>query len=174
MFENFNFGKTGFKTSVFEKHFISFSCILFIKYYALRSFCIKLIFFSFKKLVFPEFRSFEPVSQPIEIAIKILVWLYVFRSMLDWFWINRRHFWLIKYIFRSIEIRIESFLKPFFLTCFVTFKLFQKLFSLYSIGPRLLARFLSFSLKFLQVFLSSYTGKTLLPFLFHLFSFFLH
>ena len=32
--------------SVFEKNFISYSCILFIKYYALRSFCIKLLCFS--------------------------------------------------------------------------------------------------------------------------------
>ena len=36
------------------------------------------------------------------------------------------------------------------------------------------SRFLSFCLKFFQGFLSSYTSKTLLPFLFHLFSFFMH
>ena len=40
------FGRSGLNTSVFEKHFISYSCILFIKYYALRSFCIKLHCFS--------------------------------------------------------------------------------------------------------------------------------
>ena len=37
----------------------------------------------FKILFFLEFRLIEPASQPIEIAIKILVWLYVFRSLLD-------------------------------------------------------------------------------------------
>ena len=40
------FGRFGLNTSVFEKHFISYSCILFIKYYALRSFCIKLLYSS--------------------------------------------------------------------------------------------------------------------------------
>ena len=40
------FGRSGLNTSFFEKHFISYSCILFIKYYALRSFCIKLLYFS--------------------------------------------------------------------------------------------------------------------------------
>ena len=38
MFENLNFGKTGFKTVVFEKHFITYSCILFINFNALRCF----------------------------------------------------------------------------------------------------------------------------------------
>ena len=37
MFENLNFGKTGFKTCVLEKHFISYSCILFLIFNALRS-----------------------------------------------------------------------------------------------------------------------------------------
>ena len=46
MVENLNFGKTGFKTCVLEKHFISYSCILFIKFYTLRSFCINLLCFS--------------------------------------------------------------------------------------------------------------------------------
>ena len=41
----FFFGRSRFNTSVFEKHFISYSCIFFIKYYALRSFCIKLLCF---------------------------------------------------------------------------------------------------------------------------------
>ena len=37
----------------------------------------------FRKLFFQEFRSIELVSQPIEIAIKTLVWLCEFRSLLD-------------------------------------------------------------------------------------------
>ena len=40
------FERSGLNISVLEKHFISYSCILFIKYYALRSFCIKLLCFS--------------------------------------------------------------------------------------------------------------------------------
>ena len=129
MFEHLNFGKIGFKTSVFEKHFISYSCILFIKDYALRSFYRKLLCF-FKKLFFPEFRSSELVSRPIKIAIKILARPCVFRLMLDWCSINWSTFNRSNLFFQPVESRIESFLKPLFLMCFVTFKLFKKLFSL--------------------------------------------
>ena len=55
MFENLNFGKIGFKTCVFEKNFISYSCILFIKFNAWRSLCTKLGCFS--KLCF--FQNFD-------------------------------------------------------------------------------------------------------------------
>ena len=82
----------------------------------------------FKKLCFPDFRSIESVSQPIENAIKILVWIYPFRSILDWFWINRRHFRLIESNFRSIKNRMESFLKPL---AFHVFKHFFKLSKLF-------------------------------------------
>ena len=69
--ENLNVGKTGFKTCVFEKHFISYSCILFIKFNTLRSFCRKFAMF-FKNVFFPEFRSMEAIFQSIDIAIKNL------------------------------------------------------------------------------------------------------
>ena len=46
MFENLNFGKTGFKTCIFEKLCISYSCILFIFFDAWRSLCTKLGCFS--------------------------------------------------------------------------------------------------------------------------------
>ena len=80
----------------------------------------------FKNMIFPYCRLIESVSRPIEIAIKILVWLYVFRSVLDCFWINRRYFRSIKSNFRSIENRIESFLKPLFLMRSSLFKPFSK------------------------------------------------
>ena len=41
MFENLNFGKTGFQTCVLEKHLISYSCILFSIFITLRSFFLK-------------------------------------------------------------------------------------------------------------------------------------
>ena len=47
--ENLNFGKTGFKTCVFEKYFISYSCMCFILFNALRSFCVKNAVFKKKK-----------------------------------------------------------------------------------------------------------------------------
>ena len=56
MFENLNFGKTWFKICVFEKRCISYSCILFIFFNALRSLCIKLGCFS--KLCF-FFQNFD-------------------------------------------------------------------------------------------------------------------
>ena len=54
MFENLNSGKTGFKSCVLEKHFISYSCILFLTFNALRSF-FKNRFIFFKNSIFPEF-----------------------------------------------------------------------------------------------------------------------
>ena len=71
-FENLNFGKTGFKTSVLEKHFISYSCILFLIFNALRSFFQKPVFLFFKNSIFLEFRLIQSVFRSIEIAFKIL------------------------------------------------------------------------------------------------------
>ena len=51
---------------------------------------------------------------------------------------------------------------------------FQNSFSLYSIGPRVKTRFLSFSTKFLQGFLSSKASKSFIPLFFLLFSVFMH
>ena len=158
MIENLFFlGKTGFKTSVFEKDFISYSCILFIKYYALRTFCIKLLYFS-KKI------DFSRIS--IEIVIKNLVWFYLFRSMLNRCWINRRHFQLIKSNFWSIENCIESFLTTL---CFLTFITFSKLFKHFSLSLWLVKVskqiFVVFP-RFFCKFLFSKAGKTFIPFLF--------
>ena len=82
-----------------------------------------------KKLCFPDFWLIKSISQPIENAIKILVWIWPFRSLLDWFWINRRHFQSIESNFRSIKNRIGSFFfKPWVFMCSITFKLFQNKF----------------------------------------------
>ena len=82
----------------------------------------------FKNLIFLDFRSIELVAQLIENAIKILVWIWPFRSLLDCFWINRGHFRLIESNFQSIENRKESFWKLWVFTCSITFKLFQNTF----------------------------------------------
>ena len=124
--ENLNVWKTGFKTCVFQKHFISYSCILFIKFNALWSFCTKLLWF-FKNLFFPEFRSIESIFRSIEIAIKnfghSLSVSIDARLILD----QSKHFWLIEPNFRSIENRIEFF-KNLTLTCLTYFsKSFQTL-----------------------------------------------
>ena len=71
MFENLNYGKAGFKTCVFEKLCISYSCILLIFFNAWRSLCIKLGCFS-KLCFFLEFRSIEAIFRSIKIGSKYL------------------------------------------------------------------------------------------------------
>ena len=94
-------GKLGSKQVFFEKHFISYSCILFTKFNALRSFCNILLCFS--KILFPENfglalcisinRNWFSINQKCN--ENFLAWFYVFR------WIETN--------FRSIENCIESF-----------------------------------------------------------------
>ena len=55
MIKNLNLGKTRFKTCVLEKHFISYSCILFLIFNALRSFFKN--WFIFSKILF--FQNFD-------------------------------------------------------------------------------------------------------------------
>ena len=70
MFENLNFGKTGFKTCVLEKNFISFLCILFIIFNALLSVFKKSGCFSLK-FCFSIF-FIDPICfRSIEISFKI-------------------------------------------------------------------------------------------------------
>ena len=45
LIENLDFGRFGLNSSIFEKLFISYSCILLIIQCALRSFCIKMLYF---------------------------------------------------------------------------------------------------------------------------------
>ena len=117
----------------------------------------------FKKLIFPDFRSIEPIARPIEITKKNLVWICLVRLLLDWCWINQICFSIDWPIFRPIENQSESFLKHELFTCS---SLFQKaILSLFD-QSKFTINFLSFSLKFFSRFLSSSTSKTILPFLF--------
>ena len=93
-----------------------------------------------------------------------MVWIYLFQSLLDQskvFSINRKS-------------HREFLKKPLAFHVFYHFQTFQKLFSLSSINLRFKARFLSFSLKFIQGFLTSKANKTFITFLFHLFSCVMH
>ena len=134
MIENFVFGKSGLNSRVFEKLFISYSCILFIKYYALRSFCIEMLCFFSKNLIFSDFQSIEPVAQPIEIAIKNLVWICLTRLMLDR---SNVIFDRSNLIFDHSKIVQRVFLKHKFFMCSSLFQTFSKTFwlSLSSTGP---------------------------------------
>ena len=128
MIKNLYFGGSGFNTIIFEKYFISYSCILFIKYYALRSFCIKLLYF-WKTLIFPDFRSIELLLDWSKLRLKN--WFESARF--DHCWINWRHFRSIESNFRSIENHIESFLKLSFHVFYHLQTISKTLFSLPSI-----------------------------------------
>ena len=125
MIENFVFGRSGLKSRVFEKLFILYLCILFIKHCALKSFYIKMLCFS-KILNFQIFDWSNLLLDRSKLRLKI------------WFesaWLDRRsidagsiecNFRPVKPVFRSIENRSESFLKHEIFTCSSLFQKFQK------------------------------------------------
>ena len=128
MFESLNFGKTGFKSCVFEK---AFHLILMHFIHKIQCFEEFLHNFFFQKFIFLEFQSIEPALRSIEIAIKIfgqpLSISINAQSMMD----QSKHFRSIEPNFRSIENRVESFLK----TILPVFKLiFSKSFQLFSLS----------------------------------------
>ena len=95
MFENLNFGKIGFTTCVLEKHFISYSCILFIIFNALRSFfknqiifflkcCFYYFYFYFYFYLLFFFQNFDWSNiffDQLKLYLKFFVSLYLFRSI---------------------------------------------------------------------------------------------
>ena len=108
----------------------------------------------FKKMIFQEFRPIEPVFRTIKIAIKIcyesLSVLIGARLVLD----QSKHFRPIESNFRSVENRIESFLKIEFLTCSYTFSKLLKLFlSLFDRSKAPSKIFVVFLHNFCKVFL---------------------
>ena len=140
-----------------------FFFFLYIKQYALRSFCIKMLRCS-KIWFFQIFDRLNLLLDQSKLWLKIWfesAWLdpclsdagsieYVFQS--------------IEPIFRLIENWSESFLKHELFTCSSLFQKFSKSFS-HSFRPiQIHCQF--FVLKFFSRFLSSSIGKTILPFLF--------
>ena len=80
MFENLNFGKTGFKTCVLEKHFILYSCILFLIFNAFRNFFKNQVIFS-KNLSFQNFDWSNLFCDQLKLHLKFFVSFYLFRSI---------------------------------------------------------------------------------------------
>ena len=111
MFENLKFGKTGFKTCVLEKHFISYLCILFLIFNALRSVFKNQVLF-FQKCCFPDFRLIQSVFRSIEISFKILCELLSVSINRNWFLINRNSW--IKFFKNSVLTCSNIFFKTFF------------------------------------------------------------
>ena len=151
-------GELGFKSWVCENHFISYSCIFFNSSMLWGE--VTSNSFDFQKIHF--FYNFDRSSlffDQSKLCLKILVSLCLVR--------------LIEPVFRSIEHRESSF---FLNTVFDSFKtLFQNFFKLSSLSPTWQGStedFLSFSTKFFVRFFSPKTGKTFIPLLLLLFSWF--
>ena len=109
-----------------EKHFISYSCIFYIKVNALRSFWANLIKFS-KFQFFQIFDRSTLFFDRSKMFLKSLQSLCVFRSVLDWYWINRRIFDRSNLFFDRSKIGMTSFKKVFFTWFLYFFKSFQNL-----------------------------------------------
>ena len=114
------------------------------------------------------FRSIEIViknfGQPLSVSIDA-------RLRLD----QSKHFRSIEPNFRSIENCIKRFFKTLDSHVFKHFfKKFSNSFSLYPIGQGSNQDFLSFSFVLFARFFSAKAGKTFLPFLLHLFTYFMH
>ena len=157
----------------FEKLFISYSCILFIKHCALRSFYIKMLYFS-KNNFFQIFDRSNLLLDRLKMRQKIR-----FESAwLDRCLIGARSieidFQSIESNFWSIENRSESFLKCFSHVFITLFILFQKAFSLFFLDRSTLSQFLSFLPNFSQGFCLQVPIRPFYPFFFILFTFFMH
>ena len=111
MFENPNFGKTGFKTYVFEKLCISYTCILFIFFNAWRSLCIKLGCFS-KLFFFQNFDRSRLLFDQSKLVLNIQVSLYLFRSIKPKISINRKLY--EKFFKTNFQLSQTLFSKKFF------------------------------------------------------------
>ena len=140
MVENLKYGKTGFKTYVLEKHFISYSCILFLIFNALRSvFKNQDIFY--KILFFKIFDWSNLFFDQSKFLLKFFVSFYLFRS--------------IETDFRSIENHKRAFLK---VRSWPVQNIFFKKFSNFSLSLRLGKApqqfFVVFLLNFCKIFLS--------------------
>ena len=103
MFENLNFGKTRFKTCVLEKHFISYSCILFLIFNALRSFFQKPIYFIKKIPFFQNFNWSNLFFVQLKLCLK--------------FWWSLCLFWSIKTVVSINQTLRIRFLKNSNFTC---------------------------------------------------------
>ena len=139
----------------------------------MRSFCTKNASF-FKNLFFSEFRSIKSVFRSIEIVSKIQKRFCVFRSVLDWFWINRRIFDRSNLIFDRSKILLDVFKKGVFHVKFFTFSKTFQTFCLLTNRSSYFWVDLSFSSKLFAQSLSPKAGKTSLPHLLLLFSYFMH
>ena len=88
MVEKLVFGRSGLNSSVFEKLFVSYLCIFFIKQCPLTSFCIKMLCFS-KIWFFQTFDRSNLFFDQSKLRLKFLVWVCLTRLMFNRFSIDR-------------------------------------------------------------------------------------
>ena len=81
--EKLIFGRSGLNLSVYEKTFNLILMHFIYEILCFEEFLHKFAMF-FKNLIFPYCQSIESVAQPIEIVIKILVWICLARLVLNW------------------------------------------------------------------------------------------
>ena len=119
LIENLDFGRSGLNSSVFEKLFVSYPCIFFIKQCALRSFCIKMLRLS-KIWFFQTFDRLNLFFNQSKLRLKFLVWVCLTRLMFDRFSINRN--WKI-FSFYDFDQNFFSFMHHLCLgfTCIALF-----------------------------------------------------
>ena len=134
-------------SKVFEKLFISYSCILFIKHCALRSICIK-------KFIFPDFRSIDRICLSTDwkcdkifgynLSSSISAWLVLDRSKLIFDWSNLT--------FNRFKIGQRVFKTKLFSHVLHFIQTFQKLLSSLLRPIHFKSFFVVFFLTFLKVF----------------------
>ena len=166
------FGRSGLSSSVFEKPLISYSCISFMKYHALRSFCINLLCFS-KIWFFQIFDRSNLLLNQLKLRLKFwFVSAWLDRCSIDAGSIEC-NFQSIESVCRSIKNRSKSFLKYEIFTCSSIFKIFQKALS-FSLRPIQIQSqfFVVFPQIFFKFFCLLAPVRPFYPFFFGLISFF--
>ena len=123
LIENLDFGRSGLNSSVFEKLFVSYSCIFFIKQCVLRSFCIKMLCFS-KIWFFQTFNRTNLFFDQSKLRLKFLVWVCLTQLMFNRFSINCN--WKISslYVFDQIFF-YASFVFRIHMHCIVFVSILQ-------------------------------------------------
>ena len=117
LIENFDFGRSGLNSSVFEKLFVSYSCIfLIIKQCVLRSFYIKMLCFS-KIWFFQTFDRSNLFFDQSKLRLKFLVWVYLTRLMFNRFSIDRNWKIFSFYVFNQIVFFHASFVFRIHIHC---------------------------------------------------------
>ena len=123
LIENLDFGKSRLNSSVFEKLFVSYSCIFFIKQCVLRSFCIKMLCFS-KIWFFHTFDQSNLFFDQSKLWLKFLIRVYLTRLMFDQFSIDRNWKIFSFYVFYQIFFH-ASFMFRIHMHCIVFVSILQ-------------------------------------------------